>query len=463
MEELALEGIDRDRLDYEVVAIEGKGRVEIILRLKAPKPPGEDSGPFHIQVVLDTSEVMHPRKLFPALRGIDYLASHLREDDRVGIVTFGGGADVALPAGPVRDGEDVRETLRQVRPFGVADPVAGLLEGLKEAKKSAIKDRGAIYLITDGALFRADKSVADQLAGVAAAAKEAGFPVTVIPMDGRGSGYLSGVARAGGGRMAGTTDGSRVCEVMLEKVPGRRKERIRGVELVVEPCENVRSIEVKGEEPVEAREDGLLCRVGDLRDGETRDVLIEMEVEDLEELEDDHIAGLKIQWSDMGLEKVLWASMPVKVNGYPGDPRPRVRELFNTDPEEGVLFEFPRQEVKLRYPGKPAPGPGEDEQERDERPRPPRAAQDRMREAREKRKLVEKMAEGDLPAEMEARIAELAREQASREVARLMDEIREQVPAQLLNELKAKVEEEFRDSGDDDGDERGDTGESALE
>ena len=78
-----------------------------------------------------------------------------------------------------------------------------------------------------------------------------------------------------------------------------------------------------------------------------------------------------------------------------------------------------------------------------------------MREAREKRKQVERMAEGVLPDEMEARISELARNQSSQEVARLMDEIREQVPAQLLDELKAKVEEEFRDSDDDEGEESG--------
>ena len=75
-----------------------------------------------------------------------------------------------------------------------------------------------------------------------------------------------------------------------------------------------------------------------------------------------------------------------------------------------------------------------------------------MRAARERRERVDRMAEGDLPPEMEARITELACEQASGEVGRLMEEIREQVPAQLLAELKAKVEEHFEEGGEDDGD-----------
>ena len=457
MEQLPLEGLVKDGLGYEVVAIEGKEKVELMLRLTAPDPPEGAEGPFHTQIVLDTSESMHPRKLFPALRGIDYLASELNKEDLIGIVTFGGEAELALPGGLVWEGEEVREALRQIRPFGVADPIGGLLMGLREAKRNAGPGEGQIILITDPKLFVRDHEIAHRLAGVAKASKEAGFPVTVISMDGRGSGFLSGVAKAGGGRMCGTNEGQRVCEVMLEKVPGERSDRIRGIELVVEPCGSVRSIEAKGEEAVDARDDGLLVRVGDLRDGETRDVLIEMEVDELEDLDDDHIAGLNIQWSDLGLDKAFWASMPVKVNGYPGDPRPRVRELFNTDPEEGVLFEFPRSEIDRRqWPGRP-PRPAREEEGA---PRPPKGAQDRMREAREKRKMVERMAEGDIPPEMEARIAELAREQASQEVARLMEEIREQVPAQLLAELKAKVEEEFRDLSNED--EREDEGGSGV-
>ncbi|MFM8791927.1 MAG: VWA domain-containing protein [Solirubrobacterales bacterium] len=445
MDELKLEGIDQDRLDYEVIAIEGDEKVEVMLRLKAPVTPGAETGPYQVQVVLDTSESMHPRKLFPALRGIDYLASHLREDDRVGIVTFGGEAQRALPAAEVEDGENVRETLRQVHPFGVPDPVAGLLMGLNELKRTASSGAGALFLVTDGAVLKADNSQAHQLAGLAKTAKEAGFPVTVITMDGQVNGYLSSIAHQGDGRLVGTTDGARVCEVMLEKIPGRRKERIRGVEVVVESDDSVGTIWPKGDDEIEPYGDGVICHVGDLRDGQVRDVLFELEVEGLKELDDDHIAALDIRWSDLELEKAFWASMPVQVNGYPGDPRPNVSELFNTDPEEGVLFEFPKVEVKLRYPGK-SQGEGGDE-----KPSPPKSAQEQMREAREKRKQVERMAEGDLPDEMAARIAELAREQSSREVARLMDEIREQVPAQLLDELKAKVEEEFRDSDDDEG------------
>ena len=337
MEELPLLTEEKDGLGYEVVAMEDEEKLEVMLRLKAPDPPLEEAGPYQVQVVLDTSESMNPRKLFPALRGVDYLASHLREDDRIGIVTFGGGADLALPAERVEDGEGVREALRELRPFGVADPVAGLLMGLKELRRSTIPGRGAIYLVTDGALLRGDEAVSHQLAGLAASAREAGFPVTVIAMDGKGSGYLSAIAHKGGGRMAGMSDGARVCEVMLEQIPGRRKDRIRGLEVVVEGSEAVRSVQMLGSDEPEPYGDGVLCEVGDLRDGQTRDVLIELEVEGLEQTGDDPIAALDLKWSDLGLEKAFWASMPVKGNGCH---------------EEGVLFEFPKVEVKLRRPSR---------------------------------------------------------------------------------------------------------------
>ena len=89
-------------MTFDVVAMEQEDAVDLLVKLGAP---GVDrarrGGGRHIQVALDVGEMMNPRKLFPALRGIHYLTQRLTEGDTFGLVTFGASNEVAFPAGPV--------------------------------------------------------------------------------------------------------------------------------------------------------------------------------------------------------------------------------------------------------------------------------------------------------------------------------------------------------------------------
>ena len=164
MDETQLEQTEKDGLGYEVVAVDGGDKVEVMLQLQAPGEPESDARPFHIQIVLDTSESMHPRKLFPALRGMDYLLNEMRMEDRIGIVTFGGGAKLACPGGMAWEGEETREAMRQIRPFGLAEPGPGLMMGVRETGRNTVGDRGAIFFISDSHLGSGDRKLAGELA-----------------------------------------------------------------------------------------------------------------------------------------------------------------------------------------------------------------------------------------------------------------------------------------------------------
>jgi hypothetical protein len=164
-------------------------------------------------------------------------------------------------------------------------------------------------------------------------------------------------------------------------------------------------------------------------------------------MHDDHAASIQLKWSDTAKKKAFWASMPLKVNGYPADPRPNVREMFNTDPEEGVLFEFdpieiPEEELEPRPAARRTGSlPGTDG---------PTSPKERAEEARRRRERSRMLAAGELPPELEEKVMEMVREQTSKETARILDEIRTEVPEQILAELKKKVEEGLEELDDDD-------------
>ena len=454
MDETQLEQAGKDGLDYEVVAVDGGEEVEVMLRLQAPGEPESDARPFHIQIVLDTSESMHPRKLFPALRGIDYLLNEMRMEDRIGIVTFGGGAKLACPGGVAWEGDEVREAMRQIRPFGLAEPGPGLMMGIRETDRNAVRKKGAIFFISDSRLGSGDRRLAGELAGMAAGALKASYTVSTLSMDGRPNPVLKAIAKAGGGKFIATDDGQRVTRLMLESLPSAARRRIYGVELTVGDLGCGTKVEIK-DYPTEEYDDGVIAQIGDLADGERREIIFRLEVPGMEEMHDDHAASIGLKWSDTGQNKAFWASMPLKVNGYPADPRPHVRELFNTDPEEGVLFDFepvdiPAGELETGNLGRRfGPGPVADT---------PGTSKQRAEAARRRRERSRMLADGELPPELEEKVIEMVREQTSKETARILDEIRTEVPAQLLEELKKKVDENLDDLDDEDEEDDDDGG-----
>ena len=448
---MPLEQSEKDGLGYEVVAVDGGEKVEVMLRLEAPGEPESEAEAFHIQIVLDTSESMHPRKLFPALRGIDYLLNEMRMEDRIGIVTFGGGAKLACPGGMAWEGDETREAMRQIRPFGLAEPGPGLMMGIRETDRNTVRKQGAIFFISDSQLGSGDRKLAGELAGMAAGAQKAGYTVSTLSMDGRPNPVLKAIAKAGGGKFIATDDGQRVTRLMLEHLPSAAGKRIYGVELTVGDLGCGTKVEIK-DYPTEEYDDGVIAQIGDLGNGERREIIFKLEVPGMEEMHDDHAASIGLKWSDTGQNKAFWASMPLKVNGYPADPRPDVRELFNTDPEEGVLFDFepvdiPAEELEVRNPARRlGPGPSGDTSG---------TLKERAEAARRRRERSRMLAEGELPPDLEEKVIEMVREQTSKETARILDEIRTQVPGEILEELKKSVQENMERLEDEDDEDEG--------
>ena len=259
----------KQKMKFDVVALEQEHALDLLVRLAAP---GVDrarrSGGRHIQVALDVGETMNPMKLFAALRGIHYLVERLSDGDTFGLVTFGAQNEFAFPAGPVGDGESVQEVLGEIRPFGLAEPTAGLLMAIRECQRIGAGE-SAIVLISDSNLSAGSPRETSIISGMADGAREQGFRVSTICMEKRPNPLLGKVAKAGGGRARVATDGAVAARALIRALPGLANKPIRAVSLTIRPGPEVTEFSLPNPWPTIEREDGITFELGDLREGES--------------------------------------------------------------------------------------------------------------------------------------------------------------------------------------------------
>jgi len=305
-------------MKLDVVALEQKDAVELLVRLAAPGADRARRG-RHIQVVLDVGETMNPMKLFSALRGIHYLVERLAVGDTFGLVAFGAQNEVAFPAGQVGDGEAVKEVLGEIRPFGLAEPTTGLLMGIRECQRIGA-GQSAIVLISDSNLSAGSPREAQIMAGMADGAREQGFRVSTICMERRPNALLGKVAAAGGGHARLATDGAVAARTLMRVLPGLANKPIRAVSLTLRPGPEVAKCSLPKPWPTVERDDGITFELGDLRDGETRNLDFHLEVPGLADLGHREIVDIEAEWTDFRTKRTESATTRIRVNAPEDEP-----------------------------------------------------------------------------------------------------------------------------------------------
>lgn len=120
--------------------------------LQAATVSDEDRPPAVLTFVVDTSGSMgDDGKLDMVRAALDRLVDALRPDDRIGIVTFSGDAEVRLESTPVDHQSPIREAIDGLAPGNSTNVAAGLELGYEQAR--AYLEPGAInrvVLLSDG-------------------------------------------------------------------------------------------------------------------------------------------------------------------------------------------------------------------------------------------------------------------------------------------------------------------------
>ncbi|MBI5105007.1 MAG: VWA domain-containing protein [Solirubrobacterales bacterium] len=320
-------------LDVDLVAVETADEVTLMLELVAPaRPRDARRPPAAVQVVLDRSGSMGGERLAAALHGLSTLVDRLDPQDSFGLVAFDDLVEVVVPAGPIHDKHAIKAAIASVYARGSTDLSAGLLRGLQEARRVAGAAGATVLVLSDG---MANMGVTDpqQLEGVTAVVRKSNITTSTI---GIGLGYdetlLAAVARGGAGNhvFAEASDGA--AQAIASEVGGLLDRTVQAASLLLRPTDHVDAITVFNDIPTHAVDDGLMLELGDLWAGETRKVLLKLQVGALHALGLEQVATVELRYVALPRLVEQTITLPIAVNVVPGDqaagriPNPKVRE-----------------------------------------------------------------------------------------------------------------------------------------
>lgn len=308
------------QLQHDLVAVEHEETVHALLEVTAPQSEnGTTRPPATLEVVVDRSGSMGDGRLHSALQALDALVGRLRPEDRLGLVTFDSEVSVPIAAGPVGDGIAARQALGTIYPGGTTNLSGGLLRGIQEAQRGANGSGATLVLLSDG---HANAGVVDhgQLESFAAGAQRKRITSSTI---GIGLGYdedlLATIARGGGGNASFAEHGDDAGAALASEVDGLMSQTVQAASLTVRPSEEVAAVRLFNDLPAAVIEGGFMVELGDLNAGETRRVLLEIDVPAVAGLGLAQVCELELRWVDLQSMQSQLASFPVSVNVVPGD------------------------------------------------------------------------------------------------------------------------------------------------
>lgn len=277
-----------EREDPQLVVLEGQlgnefvsageasmmvSRVRVSTRAleNAPRPS------INLALVVDTSGSMQGAPINDARAASLALLDTLGPDDRLAVIAFSSDTEVLLPSTRLggADVGDLRRRISRMEARGTTDLAGGLRVGLEELVRNFEPEGiNRLVLLSDGV-----PNDAAPVLPLATAAGERGIRITAL---GLGLDYdetlLGHIAQASGGRFHFVEESSRVADVFREEV--LRFERLLARNLVLElrPGPGVRIDGVVGQ-PVQIAGGAVRVALGDLSEGEQRDVIVRLVAE----------------------------------------------------------------------------------------------------------------------------------------------------------------------------------------
>jgi Ca-activated chloride channel family protein len=320
-------------LDFDVVPLDTDDAVSVLIDITAPEREADtERPPATLQIVLDRSGSMGGGRLAGAITALVGLVDRLAPTDNFGLVSFDTQAVVEVPTGPLTDKEAVRRRIRGLVPGGGTDLSSGLLRGIQEARRAGGDQGATLLLISDG---HANHGVTDHdlLRQVTADAYGHGVATTTL---GYGLGYdealLGAVADGGAGSALFAEDPDTAGGLIAQEAEYLLAKTAQAASLRVPSGPHVKEASVVGEMPSSRLPDGaLMVELGDFFSGETRRLLLRLEVPGVASLGTVTVTTLEVTYVDPTTMTTYTATLPITVNVVPGDearersPRPEVR------------------------------------------------------------------------------------------------------------------------------------------
>lgn len=271
--------------DPELVVLEGEvGNAYVLagtpseviarLRISTRALEGAARPPINLALVVDTSGSMMGDPIDDARGASLALLDALQPEDRLSVVAFHSETDVLLPSTRLGGADlgELRDRIGRMEARGTTDLAGGLRAGLEELVRH-FEPQGVnrLVLLSDGV-----PNDASPILPLAQAAGERGIRITAL---GLGLEYdetlLGQVAQLSDGRFHYVEESARVADVFRDEV--LRFERLLARDLMLElrPGPGVAIDGVVGQ-PVAMNARGVQIALGDLSEGEERDVIVRL-------------------------------------------------------------------------------------------------------------------------------------------------------------------------------------------
>jgi Ca-activated chloride channel family protein len=310
-------------LDVDLVAVEAADHVNLLLELQAPQLREEATRAEQtLVVVLDRSGSMRGEPLEASRRALTTLIGRLDPRDRFGLVVFDDRADVVVPAASLESlgADKVREAIANIRSGGCTDLSAGYLLGLSEASR-AMGDGGAtVLLISDGHANGGETSPV-VLGNLAEGRATKRITTTTI---GYGLGYdeelLVALARGGNGDHVFAEDVDQLHPAIAEQVNGLLAKAVTAASVTIRPLgAGLAGISVLHDIPVAQIGEEVIAQLGDLYQGESRRLLIQLDIPAMAALGLATVAEVEVRYTELPELVEHMITQPVTVNVVPGD------------------------------------------------------------------------------------------------------------------------------------------------
>jgi Ca-activated chloride channel family protein len=262
-------------LDNKYLLADKAGTIRARLRVSTNELAAVIRPRINLALVMDTSGSMEGDAMQHAIEAGVALVDALQPGDRLAVVSFGSRAELIVPSTVLdaKSTELVREKIRGMSASGTTDMAAGLSMGIDQVR-SWLDPQGInrIVLLGDG--------VPNDEAPIIPLAENAGAMGIAITSLGLGVDFnetlMLAVAHRSGGRYHYIDEPAKVAEMFVNEVLRLNRVIARGLTLSLRGGPGVTIAKVFGRADVAPGVAVSLGGLGDLAEGETRDVIVEL-------------------------------------------------------------------------------------------------------------------------------------------------------------------------------------------